>query len=249
MPIDNLDRHRIRRLEKARTEKEIIALWVKYMKLLRTKREHRELVELPKPVRKGYKRLFVLRQDVARSDDGSFYKKFLPELQNVQYSNEKEFMQREYPSRKLKPMGHNLKAIEHKRWNELNYTPKQKALFDEVWIPNRDHRGRMSRGGRYVYVFKKSWMFVSKIEPHYITHRFIINPQLHSEIQEHCNRIDRNNLGPKAAKAMGWRWGWRDWKHMRLKIFEEIIEKEKETIMKDYAFFGYTWEDLDMMFD
>lgn len=249
MPLDNLDKHRIRRIDKAKEEKEIIGLWMKNMKLLRTKRGNRELVELDKPVRKGYKRFFVLRADIARGTEASFYRKFLPEIQVKQYCNDKEFLQREYPSRKLKPMGHNPKQIEHKRWNELNYSAKEKAMFDELWIPNRDHRGRMAKGGRFVYAFKKPWMFVSKIEPHYITHRFVINPQLESELQELHNKIDRNNLGPKAAKAMGWSYGWRDWKHMRTKIFEEIIDKEKQTIMKDYAFHGYTWEDLDQMFD
>ena len=238
MPISNIDKRRQIRLNKFKEEKEIISMWVKHMKLLQSKRNNVTIVELPKPIRKGYVRFFILREDVAKSDDASFYRRFLPLIQSKQYAPDKKFERKEYPSKKMVAMTHEVQPIEHKKWNELNFTPKQAALFEKTWIYISNFNGKVLKTGRYVYVFKKPWMFVSKIEPHYVTHKVLIDPDLESQIQELSNKIDRNNLGPKAAKVMGWKWGWkwgwRDWEDTKKKVIEKIIEKEKNSDLVNY---------------
>jgi hypothetical protein len=235
MPIDNINKRRQKQLDKAKEEKKLLSIWSRYMKLLSSKRNNVEIVELDKPVRSGYHRFFVLREDVARSDDAPLYKKLLVEMQSHQYSKNKEFLYKSYPSNKLVPMEHNLSFIEHKRWNELNYTPKQAAMFDQLWIQHRDVRGRLTKSGRYVFAFKKPWAFVAKVQPHYITHRIVINPQLESEIKELYDKIYHAHVGPKLFKLMGWKWSsdHDDWEKTRTKILEKIIEKEKFKILNE----------------
>lgn len=234
MPTENIDKRRQTRLNKFKEEKEVLSLWMKHMRLLNSKRNNVTIVELPKPIRKGYTRFFILREDISKSDDASFYKKFLPEIQSRQYSSNKDFERKEYPSKKMVPMEHSIQPIEHKRWNELNYSPKQAAMFEKIWKYNTNFHGKVLKTGRFVYVFKKPWMFVPKVEPHYVTHKILINPDLESQIKELSNKIDRNNLGPKASKLMGWKWGWRDWEDAKQKLIEGIIEKEKKESLLNF---------------
>jgi hypothetical protein len=67
-----------------------------------------------------------------------------------------------------------------------------------------------------------------KIQPHYITHRILLDPKLESELTELENRIERQHLTPKISKIMGWRYGWKDfydWKR-------RIIENETDKVLK-----------------
>jgi hypothetical protein len=46
------------------------------------------------PVQKGWKRIFVLRQDVARSKHAEFYSGILAKINTVQWSHRKDFMKK-----------------------------------------------------------------------------------------------------------------------------------------------------------
>jgi len=216
-------------------------MWTKKWKLVNSKRGHVELVELPKPIRHGYKRSFVLRDDVARSDDAKILREVLKEIQHVQFSKNKEFEYRNYTDRKMKPMEHEPNPIEHKKWNELQ---KKSAtfkiarvidMFEEIWIANRDFRGRIMKSGRNVFVFRKRWMLAEKVEPNYMTHRFIINPQLESELQELHNHIVNHNLERKLSKATSRSSSWRDdWAETKELYLGKILDREKNEILKTY---------------
>ena len=50
-------------------------------------------------------------------------------------------------------------------------------------------------------------LFISlKTKTNYITHRFLIDPKLDSELKEIENKIERNNLWPQIANAFSWDW-------------------------------------------
>lgn len=241
MPLDNISKRRQTQLQKERDAKQMLSMWSRYLKLVNSKRGNVELVELPKPVRSGYVRFMVLREDVARSEDARLYAPLLAELQKYQYSKNKDFLKKDYKTGKMVSMEYEPKQITHKRWNELNSGPnkltaKQVAMFDQFWIQDRDYRGRMLKSGKYVWVFKKMWAFKIKVQPNYITHRMLINPKLESELKELYDKIYGSAyLGPKVFKLMGWKWtsDRDDWEKTRTKILERIIEKEKYTIVRE----------------
>ncbi len=47
--------------------------------------------KLDPPVQRGWRRFFVLRKDVARSDDALFFQKLLDKINTIEYSSRKDF--------------------------------------------------------------------------------------------------------------------------------------------------------------
>jgi hypothetical protein len=121
-----------------------------------------------------------------------------------------------------------VKDIDLREWNKLiaagKLTDKQQSFFERKWKNNPGNRG-----GYWTFEFKKPWVFEMKRQPHYITHRILIDPKLESELTELSNRIERQNLTPKISKIMGWKYGWKDF-YDRKKM---IIENETDKLLKE----------------
>src|ERR1043165_6753919 len=71
-------------------EKKLIALGKERSQLYRHQRTL-GWVELHPPVMRGWKRYFVLREDVQRSKGGTFFSNMLNKINTVQYSSRKDF--------------------------------------------------------------------------------------------------------------------------------------------------------------
>lgn len=197
------ERRRQRRLDKESEENHLISTYRRYMRLIKAKRSMR-LVELEKPVRAGYKKYFVLREDVAKSREANIYRSLLKHIQHVVYSRDKKFLYKDYKTKKMLPMAHTTKPIVHRDWNKLlaesGITTRQQAMFLQVW---KQTNPKNPKQGYYQWVFQKEWVFAEKIEPHYKTHSLLLDPQLESELKEVENQIERNNLWPKIDKVLG----------------------------------------------
>lgn len=198
--MKEISTRRQKRLNKKDAEKSLIALWRKQLKLFQASMK-RNLVELDKPIRNGYMRFFVLREDVAKSREAHVYRQILPLLQHKVWCSNKKFLTKSYKTKKFVPMEQALKDIEHKEWNKLQLTEKQKALFKQVWRQNKYN----PKTGRYTFEFIKPWVFVYKIEHHYKTHQLIMDPDLESELAQINNTINSQRLWPKFGKILGWR--------------------------------------------
>jgi len=224
--MKEVGKRRQRRMDKFENEKELISLWKKKWRLMQGKRSL-NWVELPKPERWGYKRFFVMREDVAKSKEADFYRGILKMIQNTILSRDKKFEYKDYKTKTKKPILQEVAGIDHKEWNKLlaagKLTTKQQNCFEKRWKMHK-----YGRGGSWVFEFKKPWMFVTKTQPHYITHRIVINPQLESELQELSNRIERQNLEPKISKLMGWS-SYSEWKIAK----KLLIEKETDKMLKE----------------
>jgi hypothetical protein len=215
------------RMDKFENEKELISIWKKKWRLMQGKRAL-NWVELPKPERWGYKRFFVLREDVAKSREANFYAGILKLIQNTVLSRDKKFEYKDYKTKTKKPIMQYVKDIDLREWNKLiaagKLTDKQQSFFERKWKNNPGNRG-----GYWTFEFKKPWVFEMKRQPHYITHRILIDPKLESELTELSNRIERQNLTPKISKIMGWKYGWKDF-YDRKKM---IIENETDKLLKE----------------
>ena len=71
-------------------DKKLIRLY-KQEKELRKRKYNLPMIDLSPPIQKGYKRFFVVREDIKRSKLGSFYENLLQKINTFQYSSTKIF--------------------------------------------------------------------------------------------------------------------------------------------------------------
>ena len=124
------DQIRIR--SKRRRKRDIIEAHDK--KLIRLFKEDRELskrrselpmIDLKPPIQRGYKRYFIVREDVRRSKQGVFYENLLRKINTTQFSATKEFKQkkRRLGRRIYEARGQYLKTVLPHEINQMKLTP------------------------------------------------------------------------------------------------------------------------------
>ena len=79
-----------KRSQKEDKEKRLIQLHKQEVKLWMDRR-NLPLVPLAEPYQKGWKRFFVLREDVQGSNKAGFYESLLEKINTIQYSKDKGF--------------------------------------------------------------------------------------------------------------------------------------------------------------
>jgi len=225
-----------RRAQKADREKQLIRLEKLRTKLWREKRQS-QWIPLEEPYQKGWKRFFVLREDVRRSDTADFYQTLLNKINTVQYSRDKTFSTRKRRLRKYEYTVRTqaLRELSVTEWNspKLELTEKEKLLFYryERWCYQS---GRWKVG----YVFAEPWRFVLRVRPHIITEQRVIDAALEAEFRRLENYIERNNLGGKIHKltrSRQGRWNWYNKKPIphpfKNKPLHVVLAECKETII------------------
>jgi hypothetical protein len=234
--MKEISKQRQKRLDTKESDKDLISIWRKKIKLMNGKRSLNR-IELEKPERWGYVRTFTLRDDIAKSKEADFYRGLLKLVQIEVFSRDKKFEYKDYKTKKKLPIDQQLGFITHKVWNKLivdgKLTDKQKACFELRWKMNK-----YTRHGEWVFEFTKPWMFVYKVDIHYLTHRTVIDPQLESELRELENKIVNQNLMPKISKLMGWSNGWKDWKDM----LNKLVEYGDQAAIKEFDTAINPWE-------
>lgn len=194
-----ISKRRGRQLLLKERDKKLLALYRKKIKLAKAKKSY-NWIELDKPERYGYCRFFVVREDIAKG-----FPKMLPILNDILkvcndtiISRDKKFLKRDYNTKKMVPIIHQLKDLSLSEYSKLP-SDKHRELFKADY--------RYYNNKRYlVYTLIDSWMFSLKTKTNYITHRFLIDPKLDSELKEIENKIERNNLWPQIANAFSWDW-------------------------------------------
>lgn len=151
------------------------------------------------PVQKGWKRVFMLRQDVARSRYADFYSGILAKINTVQWSHRKDFMKKKrafgrkkYVVREqylLKPDGY--------QFQKSGFTEAEKAQFHEEWSYEK-HRGRFVKR----YVFNEPWRFVLKVQPNIIDRIRKRDPVLEARLKDIDDYLERNNYRPILLKLL-----------------------------------------------
>jgi len=123
-------------------------------------------VELNPPVMRGYKRSFVLREDVARSRQASFFEGILQKINTTHYSYRKDFKVKKRKLGKkcyvVKEQG--LHAPNEWQLKRLKFTPKELEFFDEKIC-----RDKFGKEDSKRYFFNDQWRFVLKVKPNIIT--------------------------------------------------------------------------------
>ncbi|MBL0330111.1 MAG: hypothetical protein IPP64_12005 [Bacteroidetes bacterium] len=186
-------------MQKKDLEKKLIYV---YKELKRIRREHNNLgyADLVPPIQKGWKRFFVLREDVARTSDAIIFQQIIDKINVPAYSHRKDFKKRKKQKGKKVYVDcvQQLPVIELYQLRTLKLTEKERTYFnlERRYDPKHWHLFRQ------VLVFKEPWRFVLKVIPNMITHVKIIDPALMKAEQEYENYLIKNNLRNKMYKIL-----------------------------------------------
>ncbi len=201
---------RKKRLQKKDFDKQLIQL-DKQRAILNARKRNLPMVPLAQPYQKGWKRFFVLRNDVRQSPQAEFYEALLEKINTVQYNHDKSFKRKKKRKRwkrrstyEEKPQ--QLKEFTGYEWDhpKFNLSEKEKSCFHfkEYWCASA---GKMQTS----YVCTEPWRFVLVIKPHIIYEVKMIDEELEQEIKRLDNYIDNHYLEPKISRLIhGWyQWG------------------------------------------
>lgn len=120
---------------------------------------------LKPPVQKGWKRFFVLREDVARHKQAEFFENILKKINTYDQSHRKDFkVKRRKGARYKKYVVKKQHLLQPQAWHfaKLGFTDAEKRLFHEVF--ETDKKGNSFKR----YVFNEPWRYVLRVRPNMI---------------------------------------------------------------------------------
>ncbi|MGO4294244.1 hypothetical protein [Chitinophaga sp. RAB17] len=179
--------------------REKMALWEVF--------DRRGYVPLEPPIVKGYKRFFVLREDVARSKDAGFYQGILDEINTVTYCAEKSFRVSKRYKRRWRYIDYvqQLYKPDEATFKMMGFGRRAAECFEEVIKQDKRTKKPVKK-----YRFKEPWRFVLRVRPNIIMQRRAEAPELLARIDQINRFLDRNKLQPRLYKIMdGWYDCWR----------------------------------------
>lgn len=149
---------------------------------------------LDPPVMIGYKRYFVLREDVAKGKHATFYQQLLDKINTCEYSHRKDFkVKKRFRGRKkyIVREQHLLQPSE-RHFKQLKLTEREANCFVE-----RNRYLKNSTDLITEFVVKEPWRFVLQVRPNMITRQRIVIPELASAIDQLENYIEQHQLQHK----------------------------------------------------
>jgi len=183
-------------------------------RLLRLNKERDQLYQIEKnlgweplipPVQKGWKRFYVLRDDVARSKHSEFFENILKKINTYEWSWRKDFLIRKkrYGKNKytVKPQCLLRPCEDH--FKRLGFTDVEKSFFYEAW--------KMDSCKRLVkyYVFSEPWRFVLRVRPNMIDKVKRRDAEIDKRQKEIDNYLERNYYEIRLNKLLAgdvWHW-------------------------------------------
>ena len=151
------------------------------------------------PVQKGWKRIFVLREDVQQGPRAAFFEKLLTLVNTTQYSDTRQFKKKRrmrgrkvYADREQK-----LRVYYEYEWSKLKLTPQQAFFFTGNVL--RDEK----RIDRKFYVFNEPWRFRLKVAPNMITQQRIKDVALERRLHEINYYLERNYYKATISRLLG----------------------------------------------
>lgn len=162
--------------------------------------------ELDPPIVRGWKRYFVLRDDVARSKNKVFFEKLLQKINTIDYSTRKDFKKKKRKFGKkiyvVKPQY--LLALDRQYIVKHKFTEKELSFFEEKEVLDKRSKKPVKK-----YVFAEPWRFVLRIRPNLITKVQIKNIELEQRLSYIHNYIEQNHLRPSMHRLKYGNYKWR----------------------------------------
>jgi hypothetical protein len=223
-------RRRRRTIIEAR-DKVLIGLYKESQRLSKQKREL-PMVDLLPPVQKGWKRYFIVREDVRRSRDGVFYENLLQKINTVQYSDEKVFRKKKRKAGKriYVEIKQELKVVYPYELFKMKFTERELSCFEYRTVYEVIKRKIQTRNE---YVFKEPWRYVLRIRPNMIDKIKVHDAELEQRIKViDMTLYDNHNNYGRITKIRDWgydRWGDTE----RIKYRNPLKNKSLHTIVDD----------------
>lgn len=179
------------------------------------------------PVQKGWKRFFVLRDDVARGKHAEFFQGILNKINTYDWSHRKDFMikKRRFGRKKYAVKAQRLLEPDENHFKKIGFTEREQQLFYEEFRTEQWHKLPVKR-----YVFVEPWRFVLRVKPHMIDKVRIKDAELESQIDQLNNYIERNDLRKRMDKILGINHRYRWWKWERLKKYNEVCPYKNKSL-------------------
>lgn len=157
------------------------------------------------PVQKGWKRCFVLRDDVARSKQAEFFESILKKINTYDWSYRKDFRvrKRRYGRNKYGIKTQQLLRPYAYEIGKFAFTYKEMQCFHEVW--ERDWKKQPVKR----YVFNEPWRFVLRTSPNMIDKVRIRDAEIEKRLYEINNYLKRNDYDARQSKILGDSYKWR----------------------------------------
>jgi hypothetical protein len=217
-----------KRLQKEDFDKQVIQI-IKKRDQYWQQKHNLPWIPLKIPYQSGWKRHFVLREDIKRSDNAGFYHGLLKNINTAQYAADKSFKikRKRKKGKTVVERKQFLREFPDWQWNDKKYhslTELERTHFQlhEKW----DNKGKIVK---MVYRFNEPWRYVLKIVPNMITHVKMLDSQLEQDIQRLDNFITQNQIEAKIYKLTGGGyhyWKWADFDKPR------YIESKKEALLQ-----------------
>jgi hypothetical protein len=172
-------------------------------------RQQRELgwAELYPPVMRGWKRTYVLRNDISRSKYGPFFEGILIKINTIEYSSRKDFKIKKRKARKKIYVVKEQQLLHPDEYLfvKLKFTEQESSYFEVRYFKNK-WRKDMDRK----FVFTEPWRFVLRVRPNIISKVRIHNVEIEKRIAEINDYIGRNGLGGKLSRKVNGYYRWRN---------------------------------------
>jgi hypothetical protein len=212
---------RKKRLVKLDFDKRLIRLSKTREQLWQLK-QNLPVVPLVHPYQRGWKRLFVLQDDIKRGPLAEFYETLLKKINTVQFHNAPFFKikKRRRSRYGYKELKQELREIDRYSWdtNRLKLSEQEQVCFTRV-----ETFSKVTYRVDVKYVFIEPWRFVLKVMPHIVTEVKLHDEVLEQEIAEVDNYIDNHYYQPRMHRLIyGTRYRWKDQFYERAKYINKL---------------------------
>lgn len=185
------------------------------------------------PVQKGWKRFFVLRDDVARGKHAEFFQGILNKINTYDRSHKRDFLvrYRRFGRKKYRVKSQKLLEPCAHHFRKLGFTEAEQQLFYSRLYFENNCKMPVLR-----YVFTEPWRFVLKTEANMIDKVRIVDRELEAEIAFLSAYLEENMLQGRLDKLLDGSTKRRYWlyeKHterneFKNKSIRQILEMIKE---------------------
>jgi len=181
--------------------------------LIQLSREERELRKqknnlgwepLTPPVQKGWKRYFVLRDDVARSKQAVFFENILKKINTCDWSYRRDFLvkRRRFGRKIYVVKGQQLLQPDWYHFGKLEFADAEKQCFHEVW--KMDWRRQPVKH----YAFNEPWRFTLRTRPNMVDKVRKRDEVIERRIQEIDRYLEQNDLRKRQSKLLSGNYRW-----------------------------------------
>jgi hypothetical protein len=150
-------------------------------------------------VQRGFKRFFIVREDVKASEQGLFFQTILEKINTTKWSYRKDFKKkrRKFGKKNYVVRDQYLADVSPKDFFGKKFSAKERTFFYETFSYSK-----WSKQPYIAYRFSEPWRFVLRVEPNIITKTRIKDWELERRAAEIERYLDTSTRRQRLGKLM-----------------------------------------------